>query len=546
MAPLNPRSDLETHTVENQPEPRGDRDLWADDTILRGAVARAGGASHEKTLSAYGAQLGTDVARDRGRQANRFFPELQTFDRGGQRIDEVTFHPAYHDLMALGVGAGYPAIAWDGGPGGHTAHAAMVYMQSQVEPGVCCPMTMTYAAVPALAAAPALDAEWRPRLLSRQYDPASRPAVEKTGATIGMAMTEKQGGSDLRTNTTRAEPDDGDFRLTGHKWFCSAPMSDAFLTLARTANGLTCFLVPRWTPDGERNAIQIMRLKDKLGNRANASSEIEYHGAWAKRVGEEGQGIKVILEMVHHTRLDTATAPAGLMRAAISEALWWCRERTAFQKKLIDQPLMAAVLADLGLELEGAVALCFRVARAFDESAGDESARRFARLAVALAKYAANKACPGVVVEAMECLGGGGYVEESPMPLLFRESPLNSIWEGSGNVICLDILRTIARDPDTLEMARAELAAARGLQADFDGALDVFNERWLSLPPESEMRWFSESLATLLSAALLLQGAASDTVAAAYCSTRLGASRGKRFGALPAGFDPPPILARLS
>ncbi|MEM7445628.1 MAG: acyl-CoA dehydrogenase family protein, partial [Pseudomonadota bacterium] len=409
---------------------------------------------------------------------------------------------------------------------------------------VCCPMTMTYAAVPALRADPALDLAWRPRLLSRAYDHSNQPAAQKTGATMGMAMTEKQGGSDVRANTTRADRDGEGYRLFGHKWFCSAPMSDAFLTLAQAPDGLTCILVPRWTPDGARNPIHLMRLKDKLGNRSNASAEIEYHGAWAKRLGDEGAGIKTIVEMVHHTRLDTAMAPAGLMRAALSEAAWWCRNRTAFQRRLIDQPLMAAVLADLALDWEGALALGLRVALAFDESATDPTARSFARLAVALAKYASNKRCPQVVYEAMECLGGAGYVEDCPLPLLYREAPLNSIWEGSGNVICLDVLRTLAREPTSQEALLVELELARGGHRHYDSALDGAVRRWTNGPDERDARWFVETFALLLQASLLLRDAPS-AVAEAFVVTRLGHDRGRTAGALNRAFDPSPMLDRL-
>ncbi|MEM8588251.1 MAG: acyl-CoA dehydrogenase family protein [Pseudomonadota bacterium] len=541
----HPRSVLDTHEVTNQPPPRGDVDLWQDDAPLREAVAREGADGHAGDLAAFGADIGRAEAREQGRLANRYPPELRAFDAGGRRIDEVAYHPAYHDLLGRGIAAGYAARAWSGDiPGGHVAHAAMVYLMSQIEPGVCCPMTMTYAAVPALRADPGLEAEWRPRLLSRTYDPTSRPAAEKSGATMGMAMTEKQGGSDVRANTTRAEPDGDGYRLTGHKWFCSAPMSDAFLTLAQAPGGLTCFLAPRWTPDGTRNAIHLMRLKDKLGNRSNASAEIEYHGAWAQRLGDEGAGVKTIVEMVHHTRLDTAMAPAGLMRAALAEAAWWCRNRTAFQRRLIDQPLMMAVLGDLSLDWQGALALGLRVARAFDASATDEAERSFARLAVALAKYSANKRCPSLVYEAMECLGGAGYVEESPLPLLYREAPLNSIWEGSGNVICLDVLRTLARDPQSRETLVAELEAARGCHGLYDAALDRPTSRWSSDLHESEARWFVETYALLLQASILLRGAPS-AVAEAFVAARLAGDRGQTAGALDRRFDPTPLLDRL-
>ncbi len=536
---LPPRTALPTHEVSNQPPVRDDVDLWADDMALREAVARGQGSAD--ALAAYGAALGRTETREAGRLANRHTPELRLFDNGGRRLDEVTFHPAYHQLMRLGIGAGYPAMAWEGGQGGHVSHAAMVYLASQVEPGHCCPMTMTYAAVPALAASENLSAVWREKLLSREYDPSIKPIAQKRGATLGMAMTEKQGGSDVRANTTVATRHADGWRLTGHKWFCSAPMSDGFLTLAQTGSGLSCFLVPRWLEDG-RNAIHIMRLKDKLGNKANASSEIEYHNTFANLLGEEGRGVQTIIEMVHHTRLDTAMAPAGLMRAALSEAHHWCTHRTAFQKRLIDQPLMARVLADLALDWEGALALGLRVAAAFDGTSAED--RAFARIGVALAKFLSNKRCAHVTFEAMEALGGMGYVEDTPLPMLYREAPLNGIWEGSGNVICLDILRTLARDPLAGETLRAELGAVTGADARYDAALTAHFERWPALPEEAEARWFAERAATLLTAAILIQSAPA-AVSDAYVATRVTGERGHIAGAIGA-VETDGILSRIA
>ncbi|RDC74440.1 DNA alkylation response protein [Rhodovulum sp. 12E13] len=506
-----PAAEFATHEVTNQPEMGGDRDVLASDRALA-ALAPAFGADMA-ALRPLADELGREATREAARAAQRQKPELVTFDRAGRRLDEVRFHPAYHDLMRLGLEAGYAAGPWTGGR--HATHAAMVYLFSQVEPGVCCPMTMTYAALPALVAAPELDALWRPRLTAAAYDPAIAPVATKRAATLGMAMTEKQGGSDVRANSTRAEREGHAYRLTGHKWFCSAPMSDGFLTLAQASGGLTCFLVPRWLAEG-RNAIHLMRLKDKLGNTANASAEIEYHGALAHRLGAEGDGVRTIVRMVHHTRLDTAMAPAGLMRAALDEALRWCAGRTAFQKRLIDQPLMRAVLADLALDTVGALALGLRVARAFD--AGEAP---FARVAVALAKYLSNKRCPTVVAEAMEALGGMGYVEDTPLPMLYREAPLNGIWEGSGNVICLDALRTLAREPEAAEALAVELDAARGLNAAYDTALCASRDRWPSLPDEAEARAFAERTGALLTAAVLLRSGP-PAVAEGYAATRLG------------------------
>ncbi len=517
MSEPAPRSQLGTHEVFNQP-PAAAQDPWSGDTVLRGLMGDDPG------LAAFGAALADPDLREAARDAQTRLPELRTFDRGGRRIDEVHFHPGYHRLMALGLEAGYAACAWEEG-GSHARHAAMVYMLSQVEPGVCCPMTMTYAAVPALAADDVLAGLWRPRLTARAYDASRRPVGAKTAATMGMAMTEKQGGSDVRANTTRAVPDGEAYRLTGHKWFCSAPMCDGFLTLAQAPSGLTCFLVPRWLPDGTRNPFVILRLKDKLGNRANASSEVEYQDTFAHRLGEEGRGVQTIIEMVHHTRLDTAMAPGGLMRAALSEALHWTAGRTVFQRRLIDQPLMRAVLADLAIECEAALMLGMEVARAFD----DPGRRPYARISAALAKFLSNKKAPGMIYECMEVLGGMGYVEDTPLPMLYREAPLNSIWEGSGNVICLDILRTLARDPEAGAQLNARLDAARGLDSRFDAALAQHRDRWPALPPEAEARWFAESLAQLLTAAVLIER---SPVAEHYLATRLGGPRGQIAGAM--------------
>lgn len=527
-----------THEVTNQPAPRGDLDLWANDPGLQ-SHATAAGADPE-VLAAYGTRIGTDTLRAAGRAANRHPPELVLFDTGGRRLDEVLFHPAYHDLMRVGISAGYAALPWEGAKGGHASHAALVYLTSQVEPGVCCPMTMTYAAVPALRADKALFADWVPKLTARAYDPAPKPLVRKPGATLGMAMTEKQGGSDIRANTTTATPEGDTYRLIGHKWFCSAPMSDGFLTLAQAPEGLTCFLVPRWLDDA-RNGIQIQRLKDKLGNRANASAEIEYNGAIAYRLGDEGAGLRTILEMVHHTRLDTAMAPAGLMRAALDHAHYWTRNRSVFQKQLIDQPLMRAVLADLILDWEGTLALGLHVARAFDGRSAAE--RAFARLGVALAKFLGNKLCPGVVYEAMEIMGGMGYVEDTPLPLLYREAPLNSIWEGSGNVICLDILRTLRKEPLAGEALSTELASVAGQDRRFDAALKAHMQSFPKLPEEAQARWYAESLATLLTASVLMRQAP-GVVAEAYIATRLSEPRGRVAGAIGT-LDTTAILARL-
>ncbi len=536
MATSGPHIHMETHEVRNQPPPRGDLDLWADDPALRDHAGSADGAH----LADYGRKIGRAAMREAGMAANRHPPEARLFDAGGRRLDEVSYHPAYHMLMQTGISAGYAALPWEGAEGGHSTHAAMVYLTSQVEPGVCCPMTMTYAAVPALRASQPLYDEWAPKLTARHYDPAVAPLQRKAGATMGMALTEKQGGSDLGQTSAQAVRDGDAYRLRGHKWFCSAPMSDGFLTLARTSEGLTAFLVPRWL-DGTRNRVHIQRLKDKLGNRSNASAEIEYADALAYRLGDEGDGIRRVIDMIHHTRLDTAMAPAGLMRAALGAAHHWCTHRSVAGAQLIDQPLMRSVLADLALDWEGSLALGMTVARAFDGSG--ERDRAFARLGVALAKFLANRLCPLVVSEAMECLGGMGYVEDTRLPLFYREAPLNSIWEGSGNVICLDILRTLRTVPLAGEVLNDMLADAKGGDARFDAALRAHADRFPHLPDEAQARWYAGSLATLLTASVLLRDAP-PAIADAYIATRLTEGRGRLPGAVE-GIDTAAILARL-
>lgn len=549
MSARDPITVLATHEVTNQPPPFGDTNLYELDAPLKEAVKREGGGWAEKRLQEFGGILGSEQVVELGHLANRFPPELKLFDRFGRRIDEVEFHPAYHELMALALGHGVPSVAWTAKEGGHVVHTALEYMLTQVESGVCCPMAMTYAVVPALRNQPELAAEWEPKLVSGKYDARCVPAAEKAGVTMGMAMTEKQGGSDVRANSTRARAlgkggPGGEYELTGHKWFCSAPMSDAFLTLAYTNKGLSCFLVPRWKPDGTRNPFFIQRLKDKLGNKANASSEIEYNGTWARMVGEEGHGVRTIIEMVHHTRLDTALAPAGMMRQATVQAIHHARHRTAFQRLLSQQPLMRNVLADLAVESEAATAMVMRVARAYDRSDEDESERLFARLAVAVAKYWVNKRMAPHVNEAMECLGGAGYVEESIMPRLFREAPLNGIWEGSGNVICLDVLRAIEREPESLAIFLEELDAAKGGDRRLDVAIDQLKDA-LTEKGEVELRArrLTEMMAVAFEGAVLVRHAPA-AVADAFCASRLGGDWGRTFGTLPAGLDLDAITER--
>jgi putative acyl-CoA dehydrogenase len=543
MAYRNPRTHLATHEVANQSEPLEDVNLFTSDAIVRSACAWSGAAAHNARLAAFGARVGSAEAQAWAVQANRVTPVFQPFDRFGRRIDEVEFHPAYHRLMALGFEAGVAGAAWNVGEAGHALHAALMFLMGQADYGVCCPMSMTYAAVPALRAEPDVAREWAARAATEAYDPRVIPAEEKHAAAIGMAMTEKQGGSDVRANTTKAERQgDGTYLLTGHKWFCSAPMCDAFLTLAYAADGLTCFLVPRWRPDRERNAIEIQRLKDKLGDRSNASAEIEYRGAWAQRVGEEGRGVRTIIEMVQLTRFDCVIGSATQMRQAASLAAWHVERRTAFQRKLIDQPLMRAALADLAIDVEAAVALAFRLARALDAK-DDPQEAALARIGLPLAKYLVTKRAPPVIAEAMECLGGAGYVEESPMPRLFRQSPLNGIWEGSGNVIALDVLRAVGREPETREALLGELRGTAGAPG-FD-AVVAEAETLLATPcGEAEARRAAERLALGLAGAALIRFAP-NAIADAFETRRLRASNWT-FAAGAGEIDADHLIQRLA
>ncbi|WP_110598450.1 acyl-CoA dehydrogenase family protein [Salinicola lusitanus] len=550
MADYAPRQDLTTHRVENQPTAGPRRDPWRDDRPLRETLSHFAPAWVGERLAPLGQKLGTAEVERWGEQANRYPPTLHAFDRYGRRLDEVEYHPAYHALMALAIEDGWHAVAWEQEhDGGHQAHVAGLYLLTQAEPGFCCPITMTHAAMPVLRQLQGGEA-WRERLMGRAYDAAAIPAEHKRTNTFGMAMTEKQGGSDVRRNSTRASPvaspGTGEwYRLDGHKWFCSAPMSDAFLTLAQTDDGLSCFLAPRFTPDARRNAIEIRRLKDKCGNRANASAEIEYAGAWAQLVGEPGRGIPAILEMVQQTRLDAATAPAGMMRQAVSEV--WChvKGRRAFDRRLADQPLMQRVVADLEIETEASLMLAMRGARAMDRSRSDEHEAALARLLPALAKFWHNKRGPAFMAEAMECLGGIGYVEEAPLARLYREAPVNSIWEGSGNVICLDVLRILDRHPASIEALRQELSLARGHHAAFDAAIDALDERLTAGPEQlqAEARWLAQAMAQTLQAAMLIRHAP-QAIADTFCATRL-ANASPIFGVLPADAPVATILERL-
>jgi putative acyl-CoA dehydrogenase len=536
-----------THEVTNQPPPLVGYDVAAPDAALLEGIRREGAAWDEAGLHALGERAGSAEAIAWGFEANRNEPELRTHDRYGNRIDEVAFHPSWHRLMEVAVSHGLHGAPWrEPREGAHVARAARFYVWSQVESGHGCPISMTYAAVPVLRRRPDLAALFEPVLTSNAYDPELRPLREKRGALCGMAMTEKQGGSDVRANTTRAERFDGDtYALTGHKWFCSAPMSDAFLVLAQAPDGLTCFFLPRVLPDGTRNAFRIQRLKDKLGNRSNASSEIELEGALALRIGDEGRGVATIIEMVNHTRLDCVTGSASLMRQGFAQAAHHARHRSAFGARLIDQPLMRNVLADLALESEAATTLMLRLARAIDRTAADPNEAAFARVAIALGKYWVCKRAPMHAAEAMECLGGNGYVEESIMPRLYRETPVNSIWEGSGNVNALDLLRALAKAPHSLDAYLAEVSLAGGADAHFDRALASLREDLAggAARVEAGARRTVERMALVLQASLLIRHAPAAT-ADAFCASRLGGDWGAAFGTLPPHADFQKIVER--
>ncbi|HUB36866.1 MAG TPA: acyl-CoA dehydrogenase family protein [Solirubrobacteraceae bacterium] len=589
-----------THTVFNQVPPLEGRDVFSDNTPLVEATEREGATWVLERARALGELIGEVGGPQEvwGRLANENKPVLRTFDRYGHRIDEVEFHPAWHQLMAMGVEHELHALPWreqerrrrghgsldgsrpshegrlDAGPSRpatHVARAALYMTAMQAEAGFACPITMTFAVVPALRAQPELAAEWEPLVTATTYDPRLIPASEKGSAIAGMAMTEKQGGSDVRANTTCARPLGGggagaEYELTGHKWFCSAPMSDLFLVLAQAqspggeAEGLSCFLLPRILPDGSRNAFHIQRLKDKLGNHSNASSEIELHGAWARMVGEPGRGVPTIIEMVGHTRLDCVMGGAAGMRAGVVSALHHTAHREAFGKLLIDQPLMRNVLADLCLEAEASTALAMRLARAYDEAETDADAghtaatagsgedggdaQLFKRLATAVGKYWVCKRAPNHAFEAMECLGGAGYVEESGMPRLYREAPLASIWEGSGNVISLDVLRALVRAPRALEVFLREVKLAQGADRRLDARVADLESQFADPATlEQRARRVVESMALCLQGSLLVRHAPA-AVADAFCASRLGRDGGLEYGTLPAGSDFEAILAR--
>jgi putative acyl-CoA dehydrogenase len=537
-----------SRVAKNQPPPLVGHNLVTSDAALVEAVRRHGAPETVDDLTPIGRLAGTPEAQEHGRLANRHTPTLHTFDRYGNRVDEVEFHPSWHWLMHRGVGFGLQGAPWDSSaPDAHVRRAAGFYAWSQVEPGHGCPISMTYASVPALRADDTLAKEWVPRLTAPAYDYGLRSPADKHGCLAGMGMTEKQGGSDVRANETEARPTqaEGEYTLHGHKWFTSAPMNDVFLVLAQAPGGLTCFVVPRVLPDGSRNRFDLQRLKDKLGNRSNASSEVEFHGTWAQRLGDEGRGVRTIIEMVAATRLDCVLGSAALMRRAVAEASWHAAHRSAFGALLADQPLMQNVLADLAVESEAATTLAVRLAAAVD-AADEPHEAAFRRIALPLAKYWVCKRTPFAVAEALECLGGNGYVEDSGMPLLFRESPLNSIWEGSGNVNALDVLRALGRSPEALDAWLSEVGLARGEDPRLDRAVEAVLTELADLTDlEMRARRLASLMAQCLQASLLVRFAPGE-VADAYCASRLGGQWAGTFGTLPRGADLRAVVERTT
>jgi putative acyl-CoA dehydrogenase len=513
----------------NQSPPFVGRNLFLEDRALQDGAAAAGVDAQRESLAEFGAACGSAEAMEFGRLANGFPPRLRLVDARGNRLDSIEFHPAYHALMARNMAAGLHCSIWDRArpplttPSNQAARAARLFMATQAESGHICPLTMTSASVAALRHAPDIAEKWLPKILGRVYDPTLRPWWEKSAVTLGMGMTEPQGGTDVRANVTRAEPAAEAYEITGSKWFMSAPMCDAFLVLAQTPGGLTTFLTPRFRPDGTKNAIFFQRLKDKLGNRSNASSEVVFRSAFAERIGAEGQGVRTIIDMVQMTRLDCVVASAGLMRFALAQATHHARHRRVFQKRLIDQPLMRAVLADLALEAEGATALAFRLARAFGRAADDPDEAAYARLITPAAKFLICKSAPHFIYEAMECLGGNGYVEEWPLARAYREAPVNAIWEGSGNVMALDVLRAAARAPEAARDVVAQLNAQCELPAE---TLEL--EADLAGGAERLARRACERLARLAAAAALAER--QPTLAEAYIATRLTGEAYGQFG----------------
>jgi putative acyl-CoA dehydrogenase len=538
-----------THEVINQPYELTDYNLYDSDAALKEAVTREGAARAANALGAFGSRAGSAEYLEQGVLANRYPPELDTHDRYGRRVDLVRFHPAYHALMKAAIEEGLHSSPWtDPGEGAHVARAARSYMQTQVEAGHGCPITMTFASVPCVRMQPDLAEQWLPKITARVYDPRNVPVDQKAGVTIGMAMTEKQGGSDVRANTTRAIPVGAEgpgkpYELVGHKFFVSAPMCDAFLVLAQAPGGLTCFLVPRWRPDGSKNPLQIIRLKRKMGNASNASSETELRGALGWMVGAEGRGVATIIEMVAMTRFDCMIGSSAGMRMAVAQAIDHCRQRKAFGAYLIDQPIMTAVLADLAIEAEAAMTLTMRIGRALDHRY-DAHEDALVRLGTAIGKYWICKRTPGHAYEALECIGGSGVMEDSPMPRLYREAPVNAIWEGSGNVQCLDIARAIQRSPQTLDAYFTEVGSAKGQSAALDAYVAALRHDLRELSDfEARARDLCDRLAVGLQAAALIR--AGSPVAETFCRSRLESRGAHNYGALT-GVDSKAIVRRAS
>ncbi|WP_089177402.1 acyl-CoA dehydrogenase family protein [Bosea sp. AS-1] len=536
----------DTHEVLNQAPALSDYDAFAADPALGRILDSFGAGWFREQASVVGGHVGSQRVQDLARQANRSLPELRTHDRWGRRVDQIEFHPAWHELMGLAMRDEFHSLCWTRPrPGAQVARAAVSYLWNQGENGICCPLGMTYSAIPVLQRDPARWAEFGKLITSSDYDQRPLPAAQKRGGTVGMAMTEKQGGSDLRqTQTTATRNADGTYSLTGHKWFFSVPHSDVFLTLARTEEGVSCFVVPGWLPDGSRNRLQIQRLKDKCGNKSNASSEVEFRGVIAHLIGEPGHGIRAGLEMNHFTRLDFAVGSAGLMRHAVAQAAHHTAHRRAFQKALIDQPIMANVIADLALEVEASAWLAFRFVHALDREGASEAEKLIGRIGAPIAKYWNCKRATPVVVEALECHGGNGFIEDHLMARLYREAPLNGIWEGTGNVVCLDVLRSIRRYPDCVPALLDELRAARGSDPRYDAFLaeletdlvDVLKHEYLA-------RRFVERMALGLSASLLIRHAP-HAVADAFVASRLAGGWSGHFGSLPQGADLQAIARR--
>jgi putative acyl-CoA dehydrogenase len=536
-APIpTPQDPHATHEVLNQPAPLEDYNLFARDHALADALAfnlpRERLAGARERLAALGAELGTREMFAAGAAANRNVPVLHTHDRAGRRRDEVEYHPAYHELMALLLRHGLHSGAWaDGTRGAHVERAAAYLLFAEVENGTQCPATMTYGSVPAIRRDATLAAEWLPKILARDYDPRNIPARDKRSVLIGMGMTEKQGGSDVRANTTQAlRAGAGDWRITGHKWFLSAPMCDAWLVLAQSPGGLSCFFMPRFRPDGRPNALRVLRLKDKLGNRSNASSEVEFHEAYATLLGEEGRGVPMILEMGVYTRLDCAIGSAGLMRQALAQALWHAAQRSVFGRLLREQPAMKNVLADLALESEAATALAMRLSRAYDAQV-EERERLLARVLTPAAKFWICKRGAHFAEEAMEAIGGSGYVEENALSRIYREMPVNSIWEGSGNIMCLDVLRALRKAPEVSDAVMEELAAARGGHPAYDRFCGALQARLAEAASEAAARRLTQDLALAIQASLLARHAPAF-VFEAFCASRLAGEAGGAFGML--------------